>query len=77
MYEAAYRVADICLSVGYRGKPSKKPFSPSGNEIDVAGLRTPGADLSARFDVDRYFFDGCRDVVEIEIADETVRNAMR
>lgn len=39
----------------------------------MTGLRTPGASLSAQFDVDRYLLDSCRDVIAIEISDEAVR----
>jgi hypothetical protein len=34
---------------------------------------TPGGNISRQFDVDRFFLDGCRDMVAMEIADEAVR----
>src|ERR1700687_228267 len=66
-------VADGCQAVGHCGKPGKEFFSPFCTKVEVTGLGTPGADLSAQFDIDRYLVDGCRDVVAIEIADEAVR----
>ena len=69
----ADRVADVCQSVGHRGKPGKEFFSPFGNKIEMTGLRTPGGDVSRQFDVDCYVVDGCRDMIALEIADEAVR----
>ena len=66
-------VADGCQAVGHCGKPGKEFISPFCTKTEVTGLGTPGADLSAQFDIDRYLVDGCRDVVAIEIADEAVR----
>src|ERR1700738_1433491 len=39
----------------------------------MTGFGTPGRNVSRQFDVDRYFLDGCRDMVVLEIADEAVR----
>src|SRR4030081_2132237 len=69
----ANAVADVCQSVGYRGKPSKELFSPFGTEIEMTGPGTPGGHVSCQFDVDRNLLDGCRDVIAIEIANEAVR----
>src|SRR5712671_6762097 len=66
-------VVDVCQSVGHRGKPGKEFFSPFDTKIGMTGFGTPGGNISRQFDVDRYFLDGCRNMVALEIADESVR----
>ena len=65
-------VADVCPSVGHRGKPGKEFFSPFDTKIGMTGFGTPGGNVSRQFDVDRYLLDGCGDMVALEIADEAV-----
>ena len=38
----------------------------------MAGLWTPGANLTRQFDLDGYFLDGGRDSVTVKIADKTI-----
>jgi hypothetical protein len=47
-------------------------FLAFGAEIDMAGLWPPGAYLARQFNLDRYFFNSCRDAVAMEIADKAI-----
>jgi hypothetical protein len=56
----------------HRREPGEQLFSPFVAKIDVAGLWTPGANLTRQFDLDRYFLNGSRDAVVTEITDKAI-----
>src|SRR3979409_527560 len=48
-------VADMRHTLRHRREPGEQLFPPFSAEIDMAGLWTPGANLTRQFDLDRYF----------------------
>jgi hypothetical protein len=65
-------VPDRRQTLGHRRQPCEQLFPSFGAEIDMAGLWTPGANLTGQLDLDRYFFNSCRDAVAMEITDKTI-----
>jgi hypothetical protein len=65
-------VPDMRHTLRHRREPGEQPFPPFGAKIDMAGLWTPGANLTRQFDLDRYFLNGSRDAVTTEITDKAI-----
>jgi hypothetical protein len=65
-------VPDMRHTLRHRWEPGEQSFSPFGAKIEMAGLWTPGANLTRQFDLDRYFLNRSRDAVATEIADKAI-----
>jgi hypothetical protein len=72
IYLSADLVADLRHTLRHRRKPGEQLFLSLGTKIDVAGLWTPGANLTRQFDLDGYFINGSRDAVAMEIAGKAI-----
>jgi hypothetical protein len=65
-------VPDGRQTLGHRRQPSEQLFPSFGAEIEMAGLWTPGANLTGQLDLDRYFLNGSRDAVAMEITRKVI-----
>jgi hypothetical protein len=65
-------VPDMRHTLRHRREPGEQHFPPFGAKIGVAGLWTPGANLTRQFDLDRYFLNGSCDAVATEITDKAI-----
>jgi hypothetical protein len=72
IFVAADCVADMRRTLRHRREPGEQLFAPIGAKIDMAGLWTPGANLTHQFDLDRYVLNGGGDVVAMEIPGKAI-----
>jgi hypothetical protein len=61
------------LPVRWAPKEATRKAFLAHAEVEMARLGAPSANLPRQFNIDRYFLDGCRDMVPMQIADEAVR----
>jgi hypothetical protein len=65
-------VPDMRHTLRHRREAGEQRFPPFGAKIGVAGLWTPGANLTRQFDLDRYFLNRSCDAVATEITDNAI-----